>query len=307
MKRIVLGLAVACLVVGAAAWSRTQQTFTTSAGLQAQIETVNPWNHLKVNNDASTFRFAIVTDRTGGPRDGIFERAVSQLNILQPEFVVSVGDLIQGGTEDLAKIKSQWQEFNGFVNRLQMPFFYVPGNHDISNAIMDQKWREQFGRRYYHFVYKDVLFMLLNSEDPPAKTAKFSAEQAAWAKRVLDENSKVRWTLVFLHRPVWADKDLPQSGFLEIEKALAGRRYTVFAGHRHIYKRFERNGQRYYQLATTGGSSKLRGLPFGEFDHLVWVTMKNDGPVLANLMMDGIFSEDLSDLTLEANHGKTTP
>ena len=28
------------------------------------------------------------------------------------------------------------------------------------------------------------------------------------------------------------------------------------------------------------GGSKLRGAPLGEFDHLVWVTMKRDGPVL---------------------------
>jgi hypothetical protein len=62
----------------------------------------------------------------------------------------------------------------------------------------------------------------------------------------------------------------------------------------HRYKRFVRNGQRYYQLATTGGSSKVRGTQYGEFDHVVWVTMKKDGPVLANLLMEGIFPEDMA-------------
>ena len=31
------------------------------------------------------------------------------------------------------------------------------------------------------------------------------------------------------------------------------------------------------------GSSRMRGVPYGEFDHIVWVTMKKDGPLLANI------------------------
>jgi len=32
-----------------------------------------------------------------------------------------------------------------------MPFFYVPGNHDMANAFEEKVWQEKFGRRYYHF------------------------------------------------------------------------------------------------------------------------------------------------------------
>jgi hypothetical protein len=41
-------------------------------------------------------------------------------------------------------------------------------------------------------------------------------------------------------------------------------------------------------LATTGGASKLRGKADGEFDQVVWVTMKESEPVIANLLLDGI-------------------
>lgn len=44
---------------------------------------------------------------------------------------------------------------------------------------------------------------------------------------------------------------------------------------------------------TRGGGSRLRGVRYGEFDHITWVTMKPDGPVLANLMLDGIYPEDM--------------
>jgi hypothetical protein len=297
MKRLLAGAAVALVVTVAVALSRpsTPADATPAGGLQISLEERNPWNHLKINNDPGTFRFAIVSDRTGGPRDGVFERAVDQLNMLQPEFVVCVGDLIQGGTENLAKLNKQWKEFNGWIGKLEMPFFYVVGNHDIANAVQDQKWREQFGRRYYHFTYKNVLFLLLNTEDSPQPKAagNFSAEQIAYAKQVLDANRNVRWTLVFLHKPVWTYAGVAKTGWLDIEQALRGRPYTVFAGHKHNYERFVRNGQKYFMLATTGGKSNLRGAPLGEFDHLMWVTMKREGPVLANLMMEGIFSEDI--------------
>src|SRR5688572_20862449 len=89
-------------------------------------------------------------------------------------------------------------------------------------------------------------------------------------------------------------KNLDKNGWPEVEKLLQGRKYTVFAGHVHTYRKFVRQGMNYYQLATTGGGSKMRGLEYGEFDHIVWVTMKDDAPVIGNIMLDGILPEDLN-------------
>ena len=85
--------------------------------------------------------------------------------------------------------------------------------------------------------------------------------------------------IVALHKPVWTAADVKKRGWLDVEQALADRPYTVFCGHVHRYHKFVRQGRDYYQLATTGGGSKLRGVPYGEFDHLVWVTMKKTGPI----------------------------
>lgn len=57
-----------------------------------------------------TLRFAIICDRTGGMRAGVFERAVEKINSLDPEFVMSVGDLIDGYTETPAVWTAQWDE-----------------------------------------------------------------------------------------------------------------------------------------------------------------------------------------------------
>src|SRR5262249_16947220 len=127
----------------------------------------------------------------------------------------------------------------------------------------------------------------------PHGIGQISKEQLAYVKRTLDENAHVRWTIVALHRPLWDLPEVEQTGWLAVEKLLAGRPYTVFAGQIHRYQKEVPHGQNYYQLATTGGSSKVRGVRYGEFDHLVWVTMKKDGPVLANLLLEGIYTENM--------------
>lgn len=250
---------------------------------------VNPWTGLNLNNRPENFQFVVVSDRTGGVRPGVFEEAVRKINLLQPEFVMSVGDLIMGGTTNRQRIDEEWREFNGFVARLDMPFFYVPGNHDISNPVMEEEWAKRFGRSYFHFVYRDVLFLCLNSEDPPP--TKISKAQQDYAAKALAENPNVRWTLVFLHKPLWDYEE--DTGWAAIERILTKRRHTVLAGHQHNYVKFERNHTSYIILGTTGGGSKLRGRAFGEFDQVAWVTMTDNGPIIANLLLDGIWDENI--------------
>jgi hypothetical protein len=296
MKRLLLAGATVGLLLLAVALSGSQtptRTATPATDVQVEVNGRNPWTNLRLNNEPSDFRFAVVSDRTGGHRAKIFSRAIDQLNLMQPEFVVSVGDLIEGYKEDPEKVAAEWREFQSYVHRLQMPFFYTPGNHDVANPYLRKHWEEKFGRPYYHFVYRDVLFLVLNSNDAGKNEGVMSPEQIAWAKKVLEQNGCNRWTIVLMHNPLWAVADVEKTGFLEVEKALGDRPYTVFAGHVHRYQKFVRNGRNYYQLATTGGASKMRGLRYGEFDHIAWITMKKDGPTIANVMLDGIYPEDM--------------
>lgn len=258
------------------------------------IKGPKPWNHLEFNDDPRNFQFAIVTDRTGGHRPGIFPVGLKKLNLLKPEFVMSVGDLIEGYTEDIDELNRQWDEFIGFIELLESPFFYLPGNHDITNKVMEEVWKERFGPTYYHFVYHDVLFLCLNSEDDVRGSGRgtIMQQQVDYIAKVLEENQDVRWTMVFMHQPLWsqtADTGL----WPEVEKLLADRKHNVYVGHHHRYVRYERNNGIYTILATTGGASGMRGTSFGEFDHVVWITMTDEGPIMANLLLEGIWEEDV--------------
>jgi hypothetical protein len=296
MKRILVGLGAVALLSVAVAWSQPKGA---RPEIDFKLDKHNPVTHLRLNNAADEFQFAILADRTGGHRPKVFSRAIDQLNLMQPEFVLSVGDLIEGYTSNRAAIDREWREFQTYASRLQMPFFYVVGNHDLANKTMAGVWKERFGRSWYSFLYKDVLFLALDSEDPPGnKYGGIGADQLGWLKKTLADHP-ARWTMAFVHKPMWLAPDVKDNGWLDVEKLLAGRKHTVFAGHVHRYQKFVRQGQNYYMLGTTGGVSRMRGADYGEIDHVVWVTMKKSGPVLANILVDGILREDLATIPSE--------
>ncbi|MDY3553721.1 metallophosphoesterase [Gemmata sp. JC717] len=300
MKQFVLGLATAGLLAGVVLLSRAGTA--TDSGPRADDNSAvkieagdkNPWTSLKLNNDPDQFTFAVVSDRTGGHREKVFSRAVQQVNWLQPQFVMSVGDLIEGYTTKEEAINEQWDEFDGYVKRFQMPFFYVPGNHDLTNKVQVTKWGERYGKKYYHFTYRGVLFLCLCSENPDSDgMSTIDKAQQEWVAKTVEANKDVKWTFVFLHKPLWVAKDLEKNGWAAVEKALAGRKHNVFVGHVHRYQVFERNGTQFYQLATTGGGSRLRGPQYGEFDQVMLVTMKKETPVLVNVDLAGVLPTNL--------------
>jgi len=200
-----------------------------------------PWTSEDFKNDPDEFQFAVLGDRGGGASPlGTYERAMEQLNWMRPEFVMSVGDFVEGYTTVQEEMDEQWEEFEDIVAKLEMPFFHVRGNHDINMPLTRQAWTERRGPQYYSFRYRDVLFIALDTEDaerpmpenmeediatynrlkkesqekamafiiewmktPEAQEAfghaakvEFPEEQRAWFKKVLAENTDVRWTFV---------------------------------------------------------------------------------------------------------------
>lgn len=113
-----------------------------------------PYTHLRFQNDAENFQFAVISDQTGGKRPGVVPAAVDLLNLLQPEFVMSVGDFIEGYIEDEGQQKSQWEKVDESFKPLQMPLFFVMGNHDVNFDPSEQVWfdRVEANRGYSYFV-----------------------------------------------------------------------------------------------------------------------------------------------------------
>ena len=126
-------------------------------------------------------------------------KAVERVNLLRPEFVMLVGDLIEGYTNDVAQLETEWKEFLGFVDNLDMKFPFVAGNHDLSNPLMHKIWCQRFGPEWYSFDYKGVHFLCLSSADPETR---IGDRQFDWIRRDLAEHRDAHWTLVFVHKPL---------------------------------------------------------------------------------------------------------
>lgn len=281
-----------------------------------------PWTHENFDAADEQFTFAIFSDLYGGERDGIFEIAMQQLSLLRPELIMSIGDLIKGGTEDRDQLAKEWDEFDAKAAKTSTPVFYVGGNHDLTNLTMRDVWMRRHGARYYHFIYKNVLFMVLDSEDfddkrmqevyharasaledlkvrpekwreteyygmAERRTGSVRAEQAAYFRKVITDNPDVRWTFLFVHKQVWRNDDATE--FLSIEAALANHPYTVISGHLHSYSLNKRNGRDYIVLGTTSGNQNAKDEM--AFDHVTMVTMSKDGPSIVNLKMEGILDK----------------
>jgi len=294
---------------------------------QASLPGAKPWTSEEFQNKPKEFQFIIIGDRTGGANvAGTFALAVDQLNLLQPEFVINVGDLIEGYSDDKAELNGEWDGMDAMLAKLDMPFFRTPGNHDIANSTAQEVWRERYGATRYYFVYKDVLFVVLDSEDPPrvppegirekideynrlqvedpakaqamlaefmadesvvaglGKPVDFSDEQIAWLEDTLAKNADVRWTFLFLHDPVWEN---PSDSFKAIEKLLEKRKHTFFAGHLHYYDYDNIDGREHITMGPAGASFHQEGP--GNVDHVMWVTMTEDGPKMANIALKGLF------------------
>jgi serine/threonine-protein phosphatase CPPED1 len=117
------------------------------------------------------FTFVLLADRTGLARPGVFERAVDVTNLLRPDFAIQVGDTIEGYTTDLHALEAMWDEIDAMTAALDMPLYRVPGNHDIGNLVMRDAYARRNGPLHGHFCYRDVLFVMMDTQDPPQSLA----------------------------------------------------------------------------------------------------------------------------------------
>jgi len=327
---LALALLVACSQSGtsttADATGSTVDTSTFSYD-QAALPGAKPWTSESFQNDDKEFPFAIIGDRTGGANvAGTFRLAIDQLNMLHPEFVINVGDLIEGYSDDEAKLNAEWDEVDAMLAKLDMRFFRTPGNHDIANGTAQRVWRDRHGATYYSFVYGDVLFVVLDSEDPPraapegmeekletynrlqtedpekaqamlaefmsdeavvaalGKPVEFGAGQVNFVERTLAQHDDVRWTFVFVHEPAWEN---PSESFKAIQALLTGRPHTFFGGHLHYYDYDQIDGYEHITMGPAGASFHLEGP--GNVDHMMWVTVTDAGPKMANIALKGVF------------------
>jgi 3',5'-cyclic-AMP phosphodiesterase len=205
---------------------------------------------------ADPVRFAILGDRTGEVQPGVFEQVWKEVDAEKPEFVVTVGDTIQGLDDKTAE--AEWREAEAILRpHKKYPLYLTPGNHDIWSAESERLFREHTGRPlHYSFDRGQVHFTVLDNSRGDA----LGAEEIAFLEADLKEHAAAPVKFVIMHRPSWlfqvALKN-PKFPLHQLAKQYGVQ--WVIAGHVHQLMYGELEGVNYLSMPSAGGHLRNSG------------------------------------------------
>jgi 3',5'-cyclic AMP phosphodiesterase CpdA len=238
------------------------------------------------------FRFIILGDRTGDAQPGVYERVWEEIgashpgealhpgdasrpgDALHPDFVINVGDTIQGYND--ATAAHQWRVLRPLWDRYRYPIYFTPGNHDIwspaSRVIYEQQTKHA---AFYGFNYQNAHFTVLDNSETGDLSLTLSDQQMQFLARDLAENQARDPKFVFFHKPFWLIPVKFQSSQFPFHQLIRkyGVRYVV-SGHGHQYVRAVQDGIVYLEAPSSGGKLKGQGFEQGWFFGHVLVTVK---------------------------------
>ena len=211
-------------------------------------------------------QFGMFEENRGFEKETVlYEKAVMEINRLNPDFVVITGDFVHS-----SKDMSQMAEFKRITAKITsgIPVYYTPGNHDVGlepdNKSIDT-YKKNYGSDRFSFKHKNSRFIGFNSGIIKANTPGFEKKQYDWIKRNLAKNKKACHTILFCHYPFFNKTlDEPEAysniGLTNRKKYLslfdAKKVEYIFSGH------FHKNAYANYgeiQLVTTSAVGKPHG------------------------------------------------
>jgi predicted phosphodiesterase len=198
-----------------------------------------------------SFRFALIGDRTGETRPGVYQQVWRELAEENPAFVVSVGDTIQGLNDRTAE--AEWREIENLLAPYRrLALYLAPGNHDIwsvRSAALFQKYAAH--PLHYSFDYRQAHFTILDN----SRSEQLSAEELAFLEADLKAHAAQPLKFVISHRPSWLVNVVLRDRKFTLHQL--ARKYGVqyvIAGHIHQMLHVDLEGVTYVSLASSGGA-----------------------------------------------------
>jgi len=274
-------------------------------------------NAKKVQSPISSFKaalpkkspisFVVIGDSRSKPH--IFRRIVEQINIKNPDLILSSGDFVgEGGNYE------QWSEhyFNVAKKILNhIPLFSAVGDHEADEIDGDEAVlfthflfpEKDHLKLWSSFDYGDAHFAALDYRHPN------NQEMIDWFKKDM-AGSKAKWKFVIMHQPsynlgghcsFWGKEKWPE----------LFRKYKVdivFAGHSHSYERFypirpmsQPNSFPVTYITTGGAGAPLYPVIQNSFiafaksiNHFILINVEKNNLSLKMILSDGSVLDEVS-------------
>lgn len=197
-----------------------------------------------------SFRFVILGDRTGSVVSGVYEQVWREAAAGKPAFVVTVGDIIEGGKD--ATAVREWQEVEQILKPYRrFPLYLTPGNHDIWPAASEQLFRKYAGHPpHYSFDHGKAHFTILDN----SRSEDLSDAEMDFLEKDLKAHAAQPVKFIISHRPSWLVNVAVRNPFFPLHQLAKkyGVQYVI-AGHVHQLLRFTLQDITYLSMPSSGG------------------------------------------------------
>jgi hypothetical protein len=195
----------------------------------------------------------VVLGHVRGNDDGLthplLDQLLAKVRALKPDMIILTGDMIYGGLgkkpQQAEVITQDWDRLDGALEKLGIPVYRVPGNHDIHDPITRDIYFARYGKLPRAFTYHGSRFLLLNSsyvpegnEAPPRvrgqqaylRGKQLDSEQVDFIRKELSDDRQYDNLFLFMHHLLWWHEE-EAVWWREVHPLIAGRKVrAVFAG-----------------------------------------------------------------------------
>ncbi|MBN1347872.1 PQQ-binding-like beta-propeller repeat protein [candidate division KSB1 bacterium] len=171
-----------------------------------------------------------------------------------PDFIIHTGDVTEFGAID------ELTTYNTIVQSAGIPVYSAIGNHETRWCNSGKKDFERLvGPRFRSFMYKGVLFVILDTSMFAEQYGHLSADQLTWLGQTLDSLPENQPVILALHHPVLGETRYVDNDLQLLQVIGEHNVSIILCGHGHRNAHWCVNGLHLFMtLATMGDAPGYR-------------------------------------------------
>jgi hypothetical protein len=273
----------------------------------------------KLSGDS--FSFVVLGHPRGealGELSMYYEDIIAKIAELKPDFLIITGDMIWGYTgkfTDPNVIRAEWEKFDAGFNRLGIPIYRLPGNHDVHNSITKDIYFERYHKIPFAFTFKKSRLIMLDTiaidqiKEGDRTTwkgeIKPAGERLRFIQNEVKQQQEYNHIFIFMHHPhPWSETS--GSWWKDVHPLLMnGKTRAIFAGSPWYFKyaHLERDGIHYILSSCLNDPdlSEMRRDPnpnkfaiHKQLNNLQYVVVKGDKYTILPIVIGALTSKSLN-------------